>query len=137
MRSTRLLVTTAVSGALVLIPFVASGSASTSTSTASCAGAVSWSSATRMIGKVATVKGPVQGTNFASGSSGSPTLLNLGHDYPNPNRFQVVIWIEDRGKFGTPERRYHGRTICVRGLIKSYRGVPEIVARSPSQIAVA
>jgi len=62
---------------------------------------------------------------------------NLGHDYPSPNRVQIVIWIEDRGKFGTPERRYYGRTICVRGLISSYRGVPEIIARSPSQIAIA
>jgi hypothetical protein len=90
-----------------------------------------------MIGKIATVKGPVRGTKYASGSNGSPTFLNLGHDYPSPNRVQIVIWIEDRGKFGTPERRYYGRTICVRGLIASYRGVPEIIARSPGQIAVA
>jgi hypothetical protein len=70
-------------------------------------------------------------------SNGSPTFLNIGRDYPNPARFTVVIWIENRAAFGTPERRYRGRTICVRGLVKLYRGSPEVVARSPSQIAIA
>ena len=137
MRSMRLLFMTALAGMVLLVPFVASGSAGTSASTASCAGALSWSSASRMIGQVATVKGPVRGTKHASSSNGSPTFLNLGRDYPSPGRFTVVIWGENRARFGAPESRYYGRTICVRGLIQSYGGVAEIVARSPSQIAVA
>jgi hypothetical protein len=65
-----------------------------------------------------------------------PTFLNLGVNYPNPRRFTVVIWIENRSAFGRPEARYRGRTICVRGSVRSYRGVPEIEARSPTQIKV-
>ena len=137
MGSTRLPVTTALAVALALVPFIASGSAATNASTASCAGAVSWSSVSRMIGKVATVKGSVRGTRYASGSNGSPTFLNLGRDYPSLSRFTVVIWGENRARFGTPERRYYGKTICVRGRITSYGGVVEIEATSPSQIALA
>jgi hypothetical protein len=85
---------------------------------------------------VATIRGRVAGTRFASASNGSPTFLNLGVNYPNPRRFVVVIWIENRSGFGRPEVRYRSKTICVRGRVRSYRGVPEIEARSPSQIRV-
>jgi hypothetical protein len=87
------------------------------------------------VGRVATVRGRVAGTHFASGSSGSPTFLNVGADYPNSRRFVVVIWGRDRSKFRSPESTYRGKTICVRGLIRSYQGAAEVFASSPSQIA--
>jgi DNA/RNA endonuclease YhcR with UshA esterase domain len=104
---------------------------------ASCAGAVSWQSASRMIGRVATIKGRVVGTKYASSSNGSPTFLDVGAAYPSSRRFTVVIWIENRSAFGRPEARYRGHTICVRGRVTSYGGVAEIEASSPSQIAIA
>jgi hypothetical protein len=85
---------------------------------------------------VATIRGRVAGTRFASASNGSPTFLNLGVNYPNQRRFTVVIWIENRSAFGRPEVRYRRKNICVRGRVRSYRGFPEIEARSPSQIRV-
>jgi hypothetical protein len=42
----------------------------------------------------------------------------------------------NRARFGAPERRYRGRTICVRGYVDTYRGIPEIEARLPSQIRI-
>jgi DNA/RNA endonuclease YhcR with UshA esterase domain len=48
----------------------------------------------------------------------------------------ILIWGENRSKFGTPERDYKGKFICVTGKITEYRGAPEIVADSPKQIAV-
>jgi hypothetical protein len=128
----RLLTLAAIGGSLALPAHGAATSAS-----ATCRGAVTWTAARTVVGRVATVKGPVVGSVFARSSNGSPTFLNLGRDYPSPARFTVVIWIENRAAFGTPERRYRGRTICVRGLVKLYRGSPEVVARSPSQIAIA
>jgi hypothetical protein len=113
-----------------------SGSASPELRSASCARAVGWQNARRMIGRVATIRGRVAGTRYASTSNGSPTFLNLGVDYPSTRRFTVVIWGRNRRRFGTPERRYRGRTICVRGLVETYRGIPEIEARSPGQIFV-
>ena len=101
-----------------------------------CSGAVSWQRASGLVGRVATIQGRVAGTRYAASSNGSPTFLNLGVDYPNPNRVTVLIWSENRAAFGRPEVRYRGRTICVRGRVQSYQGVPEIVARSTSQIRI-
>jgi hypothetical protein len=105
-------------------------------SSASCRGAVSWQSARHYVGRYATIKGLVAGTKFASSSNGSPTFLNLGVDYPSSRRVTIVIWNENRWRFGRPEIRYRGHTVCVRGFVDTYGGVPEIEATSTSQIAV-
>jgi len=86
-------------------PGAAPTSAMTDTRTASCAGAVSWKSAGRMVGRVATVRGPVVSTKYASYSNGSPTFLNLGAAYPSSKRFTVVIWGRNRASFRAPETR--------------------------------
>ena len=104
---------------------------------ASCAGAVSWQNARRVVSRVATIRGYVAGTTYARYSNGSPTFLNIGVNYPSSRRVTVVIWQENRSRFGRPESRYLRRTICVRGFVDTYGGVPEIEATSPSQIAIA
>ena len=113
-----------------------STSSSAQSGSASCAGAVSWQNASRLIGRTATVRGRVAGTKYASSSTGSPTFLNIGVDYPSSRRFTVVIWGRNRAGFGAPERTYRARTICVRGYVGSYRGLPQMQARSPSQILI-
>ena len=127
----------ALSILVVVVATPGIGSAETTRSSASCQAAISWSAARTAIGRIATVKGPVVDAVYARSSSGSPTFLNLGRAYPSPSRFTVVIWSENRARFGAPERRYRGRTICVRGRISTYRGLPQIEAVSPSQIAIA
>ena len=125
--------------AAILSSAVLSGSAQSAVPTAratTCAGALSWQRAGNVLGRVATIGGPVVSTKYASWSNGSPTFLNVGMPYPNPRRLQIVIWGEDRAAFGRPDIRYRGHTICVRGLVKSYRGVPEIIGRSPTQIQI-
>jgi len=114
-----------------------SASAQPTSVSATCAGAISWQSARNVVGRVATIRGYVAGTRYASYSNGSPTFLNLGADYPSARRTTVVIWRENRARFGRPESRYLRHTICVRGLVETYAGVPEIEATSPSQIAMA
>jgi hypothetical protein len=104
---------------------------------ASCTGAVSWDQASRYVGRTATIRGRVAGTKYASYSNGAPTFLNVGVDYPSSRRFTVVIWGRNRGNFRTPESTYRGRTICVRGLVRAYQGLPQIHATSPTQIAFA
>jgi DNA/RNA endonuclease YhcR with UshA esterase domain len=101
-----------------------------------CRGAASWQRANSLVGRVATIQGHVAGTRYALSSNGSPTFLNLGVNYPNPSRFTILIWVENRGAFGRPEVRYRGRSVCVHGLVQLYHGVPEIVARSTSQIRI-
>ena len=97
--------------------------------------AISWDEAKNHIGERTTVYGPVVDTHYASGSSGKPTFLNMGNPYPDPNRFTVVIWGENRGKFSQPpEDYYDGKTIYVSGLIVPYDGAAEIEVTSPDQI---
>jgi hypothetical protein len=87
------------------------------------------------IGEKATVCGEVASTHYAAKTKGSPTFINLDKPYPN-QIFTVLIWGSDRGKFGNPDQSYMGKHICATGTIKDFRGVAEIVAYEPSQIAV-
>lgn len=86
------------------------------------------------IGEQATVCGTVASTHFANRSRGQPTFINLDRAYPN-QIFTVMIWGSDRAKFNNaPETYYHGKAVCVTGIIKSYRGKPEINVKNPGQI---
>lgn len=85
------------------------------------------------IGGKATVCGEVASTHYAERTKGSPTFINLDKPYPN-QVFTILIWGTDRTKFGNPDQAYMGKHICASGMIKEFRGVPEIVAYDPSQI---
>jgi hypothetical protein len=97
--------------------------------------AISWSNASTHVGERVTVEGPVVSTKYASSSRGEPTFLNIGKPYPDPGRFTVVIWGENRSNFPeSPEDAYEGKNICVSGLIETYQGSPQIIVDSPSDI---
>jgi hypothetical protein len=68
------------------------------------------------VGETATVCGTVASANYAAGSRGSPTFLNLGKPYPN-HVFTAVIWGSDRPKFGT-----------------LFRARPEVILHDPAQL---
>jgi hypothetical protein len=98
-------------------------------------GAIWWYEAKDHIGDRLTVCGPVVDSNWASGSSGKPTFLNIGKPYGDPDRFTVIIWIDYRSNFPQPPEDYYlGKNICVTGLIISYEGIPEIEVQSPDDI---
>jgi hypothetical protein len=84
--------------------------------------------------ETATVCGVVVSTTYSASSRRSPTFLDLDHPYPH-QPFTIVIWGDDRAKFGAPEAIYAHKRVCVTGWIEEYRGKPEIVATSPSQIS--
>jgi hypothetical protein len=85
------------------------------------------------LSKTTTVCGTVVITHYAASTKGHPTFLNLDKPYPK-QVFTVLIWDENRSKFGTPENEYKGKRICVTGKIIEYKGAPEIVAGDPKQI---
>jgi len=92
--------------------------------------------AANYIGQQKTVCGMVASAHLASRSKGQPTFLNLNKPYPN-QIFTVLIWGSDRGKFEKPpEWLYSGKEICVTGMIRSIRGLPQIIVKDPSQINV-
>lgn len=84
-------------------------------------GGISWDEASRHVGTTQRVCGPLAGT----GQSADDVFLNLGVDYPDPNRFTVVLW--DVGSVRPPPGV---RSLCVSGVITDYRGVPQIELRS-------
>jgi micrococcal nuclease len=87
------------------------------------------------IGQVATVCGKVMSARYNPASRGSPTFLNLDRPYPD-QLFTVVIWGTERAKFGKPEVDYKDKRICVTGKIETYREIPQVVAKDPSQIKI-
>ena len=96
---------------------------------------LNWDQAKDFVGEVKTVCGLVKSAFFAESSEGQPTFLNIGKDYPDPARFSVIIWGEDRQNFPQPpEQAYLNQKICVTGEIQEYDGIAEIFAEDPSQI---
>ncbi len=83
-------------------------------------------------GENATVCGTVASEHTATRSRGEPTFINLDSAYPN-QVFTILVWGDDRAAVGTlPPSGSH---VCATGLIKDYRGVPEIVVRSSRQFS--
>lgn len=87
------------------------------------------------ISERATVCGVVVSTHYAVRTKGSPTFLNLDEPYPR-QVFTILIWGSDRARFGDPETKFSNKRVCVTGLIKNYKGVPEIIAEQPNQIEI-
>ena len=105
--------------------------------TATDSQAIPWDEASSHIGETVTIEGKVVAGFYADTSNGEPTFLNIGRDYPNPDRFTVVIWGDDRGSFpDDPESMYEGKTIRVTGAVSEYNGGAEIEVTSPDEIEV-
>ena len=98
-------------------------------------GAISWTEAQYHIGDVTTVCGPVVDAQWAIDSPDQLTILNIGKEYPDPDRLTVIISINNRGNFPqAPEEYYPGKTVCVTGLVYLYKGIPQMSIKDPSQI---
>jgi hypothetical protein len=87
------------------------------------------------VGEQATVCGKVVSTRYAATTRGKPTFLDFEKSFPN-SLFTVLIWGENREKFGTPEEKYRDKQICVTGKITEYRGAPEVVLADPQNVEI-
>lgn len=85
------------------------------------------------IGKTVTVCGIIESARYLKGSGREPTFLNFAGTYPK-HPFTVVIWGKIRPQFDYAPETLEGQSICVRGLIETYRSKPQIVVDSPKQI---
>jgi hypothetical protein len=88
------------------------------------------------LGEAATVCGTIVSTRYAASSRGRPTFLNMDKPYPN-QVFTILIWGNNRSKFGRPEVDYKDKRTCVTGTISDYRGTPQMVADDPRQLALS
>ncbi len=80
------------------------------------------------VGQKVTFCGTVSQTRQAA----KAFFINYGGSYPN-HRFTNVIFKSDQDKFSLDEFA-PGQNLCTTGTVKEYKGVPEIVLTSPSQI---
>jgi hypothetical protein len=85
---------------------------------------INWDQAKDYIGQSVTVTGPVIGIHDFGGAA----VLNIGKDYPDPDRFTVYISADNRA--GMPADLDNGKTISVTGTLKTFHDVPEIEADS-------
>jgi hypothetical protein len=91
-------------------------------------GAVTAAAAVERVNKVAIVCGVVVSANYAKGTTGRPTFLDLDEPYPDPV-FTVVIWPEDRPAFArAPEKALIDEPVCIQGRVEMYQGVPQITS---------
>ena len=85
--------------------------------------------AAKHVGETATITGTVDSVHQSSKSN---IFLNMGGKYPN-QAFTAFIPSSSAGQFPNPQQ-YEGRTVSVSGKISLYKGKPEIIVNSPSQI---
>jgi len=92
---------------------------------------ISWRDAAQYYGQTKTVEGKI----VASNNTGKVCFLNFHKDWKK--YFTAVIFSSDFNKFPTrPEDHYLNRNVRVRGLIKEYKGKPEIILKGPAQIEI-
>ena len=84
-------------------------------------GGIAWDEAANYAGTTQRVCGPFAG----SGNSDNDVFLNLGRDYPDPERFQILIW-----DIGSVEPIAIGATVCASGEVALYNGVAEMTLDS-------
>jgi tetratricopeptide (TPR) repeat protein len=81
------------------------------------------------VGEMATVTGKIDGVH----QSGKGNIfLNMGGKYPH-QAFTAWVPSASAAQFPNPQQ-YEGQTVSVSGKITLYRGKPEIIVTSPSQI---
>lgn len=90
-------------------------------------GRVGLVAAVNYAGTTQRVCGPFAGT----GSSNDDVFLNLGRDYPDPERLQIVLW-----DVGSVEPITNGATLCASGQITLYEGVAQIELQSASLVEI-
>lgn len=95
-------------------------------------GAISPSQASSFIGRYATVAGEVSQVSHDSRSG--VTFINLGGAYPN-HAFTAVIFPDSLSNFREVEA-LQGRSASFSGVIKIYKGKPQIILRDMSQVGL-
>jgi hypothetical protein len=86
--------------------------------------------AAKHVGETATVAGRVD--DFHQSGKGN-IFLNMGGKYPN-QAFTAFIPSGSARQFSQAQQ-YEGQTVAVTGKIQLYKGKPEIIVTSPSQIS--
>jgi len=92
--------------------------------------------AAKHIGDSVTVCGKIFGGRYFDRSENKITLLNMGAAYPQ-SPLTVLIEADSRKNFSNkPEEFYVEKSVCITGVIKEFKGKPEIIVAKESEIVV-
>src|SRR2546426_321529 len=92
---------------------------------------IPWNEAGKYYGQFKTV----EGTIVATKNTGKVCFLNFSQNWRTD--FTAVIFASDFNKFpASPEIYYRNKTVHVTGKIKEYKGKPEVIVKSASQIQI-
>ena len=87
-------------------------------------------------GKKVTVCAKVQGI-YVSNKTKKTTFINFGKPYPN-HTFIVVIFEKDLVNFSyDPSKKLKDKKVCITGIVKMFKGLPEIIATKEEQIVIS
>ncbi len=88
------------------------------------------------IGREACVCGKVISTKYSENGKTNPTYINLDRKYPE-QVFTLMIFGNDRLNFSyKPEEFLQGKSICVKGKVGEFKGVPQIIANREKQVEI-
>src|SRR5208337_4410520 len=116
---------------VAIAPYALAQSAQWQTPTAPV---VSWTNANNYVGQTVAVQGTIVYTYYSSYSSTS--FL----DFHNPYQgyFYGVVFSSDAGNFKCSITNFYlNQEVRITGMVQLYKGAPEIIVSSPSQIEVA
>ncbi|WP_368935082.1 endonuclease domain-containing protein [Alcaligenes faecalis] len=113
-----------------------------------CKNPLDWSVAKQHVGQVVTLIGPLLASKSRPDLNGSPTWLDVGNLFPNPERLTVVVWGKNLSNFNVRDLDamywfksvFHEKAyalICIQGTVTEYRGVPQIELEDLSQLSIA
>jgi micrococcal nuclease len=89
---------------------------------------IDWENASKYVTQYVIVKGTIVDTY----NSGEVCFLNFDSDH-----FTVVIFECDFPHFSEPPEVYYlGKNVYIAGIIKEYKGTPEIIVKTPAQIKI-
>ncbi|MFY7900565.1 MAG: hypothetical protein ACOVNY_10310 [Chitinophagaceae bacterium] len=92
--------------------------------------------ATKHIGDSVTICSKIYGGKYFETSKSKVTLLNVGAAYPNA-LLTIVIEEDARKNFTEkPEEFFLNKEVCVSGVVKEYKGKPQIIITKPEEIIV-
>ena len=91
--------------------------------------------ATNYIGKSVTICDTVTSVFTSLKNDKAPTMLDIGGDYPN-NPFTAVVFKDEASKFSYQLYTLKGKAVCITGIVKSYKGKPEIIVDDEKQIVI-
>lgn len=87
------------------------------------------------IGDSVKIEAKIYGGKYLENSKGSPTFLNVGAKYPDA-LLTLVIWNDVRLKFSHQpiEQFFNNKNVMITGVIKEYKGKPEIIIYNQNQM---